>query len=125
MLNIFLLALAAAPFVMPPNALVDGGNAEGGWRQSGSMPLSFSQTRAQFGAKFSASGWRHRHSVSIAKDRVVESWERGGETLTFMACGLAPDKTSFSWGVSRTSASPVLGKSNEKGKQQKEKGQRQ
>ena len=109
LMNIFLLAAAAAPFVMPPNAVVDGENAEGGWRQNGEMPLSYRQTRAQFGAKFSAAGWSHRHSVAIAKNRVVESWERGGETLTFMAWGQAPDKTGFSWGVSRKAASDAGG----------------
>ena len=98
--NIILLAVAAAPFVMPPNAVVEGVNAEGGWRQSGEMALSYRQTRAQFGAKFAAAGWRHEHSVAIAKDRMVESWKRGDETLTFMVWGQAPDKTGFSWGVS-------------------------
>ena len=104
--NIFLLAVVAAPFVMPPNAVVEGVNAEGGWCQNGEMPLSYRQTRAQFGAKFSAAGWRHKHSVAIAKDRVVESWERGDETLTFMVWGQAPDKTGFSWGVSQTAEAP-------------------
>ena len=103
-LNSLLLAVAAAPFVMPPNAVVDGVNAERGWRQSGEMTLSYRQTRAQFGAKFSAAGWRHRHSVVLAKDRVVEAWERGDETLTFMVWRQAPDKTGFSWGVSRKAA---------------------
>ena len=99
-INIFLLVAAAAPFVMPPNAVVEGVSAEGGWRQCGEMPFSYRQTQAQFGAKFSAAGWRHKHSVVISKDRVVESWERGDETLTFMVWGQAPDKTGFSWGVS-------------------------
>jgi len=114
--NIFFLVLAAAPFVMPPHAVVTGVNAEGGWRQSGEMALSYRQTRAQFGAKFSAAGWCHEHSVALAKDRTVESWKRGDETLTFMVWGQAPDRTSFSWGVSRTSASPVLDKNKAKRK---------
>ena len=122
-LNILLLTAAVAPFVMPPNAVVSGVNVEGGWCQNGEMALSYRQTRAQFGAKFSAAGWRHKHSVAIAKDRVVESWERGGETLTFMVWGQAPDKTGFSWGVSQTSTRPIQNKSTVKWKT-KEKEQR-
>ena len=121
--NIFLFAVAA-PFVMPPNAVVSEVNAEGGWRQNGEMPLSYRQTRAQFGAKFTAAGWRHKHSVALAKDRMVESWERGGETLTFMVWGDAPDKTRFSWGVSKTSARPALDKSKVKSKATKKKKER-
>ena len=122
--NIFLFAVAA-PFVMPPNAVVSEVNAEGGWRQNGEMSLSYRQTRAQFGAKFTAAGWRHKHSVALAKDRMVESWERGGETLTFMVWGEAPDKTRFSWGVSKTSARPASGKSKVKSKATKKKKERQ
>ena len=100
--NILFFA-AAAPFVMPPSAVVSGINAEGGWRQNGEMPLSYRQTQAHFGAKFSAAGWQHKHTVELAKDRMVESWERGGEILTFMVWGMAPDRTGFSWGVSQKS----------------------
>lgn len=98
----FLALAAAAPFVMPPNAVVSEWTAKGGWRQNGEMALSYRQTRAQFGAKFAAAGWRHRHTIPLAKNRTVESWERGGMTLTFMVWGLAPDKTGFSWGLSQT-----------------------
>lgn len=122
--NILLLAAAAAPFVMPPNAVVSEGSAEGGWRQNGEMALSYRQTRAQFGAKFAAAGWRHKHTIPLAKDRAVESWERGGMTLTFMAWGQAPNKTGFSWGLSRTAGRQAQGnvetkrKTTRKAKQQ-------
>jgi len=100
--NLIFLLAAAAPFVMPPNAVVSDERPEGGgWRQSGEMPFSYRQTRAQFAARFAAAGWRHKHDVSLAKDRTVEAWERGNETLTFMVWGQAPDRTGFSWGVSK------------------------
>ena len=109
-------ASATAPFVMPPNAVVSEGSAEGGWRQSGEMALSYRQTRAQFGAKFAAAGWRHRHTIPLAKDRTVESWERAGSTLTFMIWGQAPNKTGFSWGLSRTTGRRSHGKDETKKK---------
>lgn len=99
--NILFLLAAAAPFVLPPNAVVSDERSEGGgWRQSGEMPLSYRQTRAQFASRFSAAGWRHKHDVTLAKDRTVEAWERGDKALTFMAWGQAPNRTGFSWGVS-------------------------
>ena len=115
---LFMTTLTAdtRPFVMPPNAVVSEGSAEGGWRQNGEMALSYRQTRAQFGAKFAAAGWRHKHTISLAKDRAVESWERGGMTLTFMAWGQAPNKTGFSWGLSRTAGRPAPGNVETKGK---------
>ena len=116
-LNTFFLALVASvPFVMPPNAVVSEGSAEGGWRQNGEMALSYRQTCAQFGAKFAAAGWRHRHTIPLAKDRAVESWERGGMTLTFMAWGQAPDKTGFSWGLSQAKGRQAAGTCTSKGK---------
>ena len=100
--SFFAIVASAAPFALPIAARVTESAAEGkGWKSSGEIAVSYKLARTQFAVKIAAAGWKHLHTITLGKDRVVEAWSRGGEELTLMIWAAGPGKSGFSYGVSK------------------------
>ncbi len=99
-----------APFTMPVRAKVTETAADGkGWKASGEIRVSFEQAKAQFGTKIAAAGWAHLHSISLGRDRMLETWSRGGKELTLMIWRIEPGRSGFSYGLSSKSGTVANG----------------
>ena len=94
-------APAARPFVLPPSAVVVIDSADGrGWAVKGEMKLAFRSAQARLATAIAAAGWAHLHSIELGRDRVLESWSRGGEELTVMTWRISAGRSGFSYGLS-------------------------
>ena len=96
------LTVSAEPFRLPVSAEPDSSApALGGWTSSGTMRVAVDLARRQLAVKMRAAGWRHRHTISLGRDRAVESWTRGEDELTLMTWRIAAGRTGYSFGITR------------------------
>ena len=96
------LTVSAEPFRLPVSAEPDSSApASGGWTSSGTMRVAVDLARRQLAVKLAASGWRHRHTIPLGRDRTVESWTRGKNELTLMTWRIAAGRTGYSFGITR------------------------
>lgn len=96
------LTVSAEPFRLPVSAEPDSSApASDGWTSGGTMRVAVDLARRQLAVKLAASGWRHRHTIPLGRDRAVESWSRGEDELTLMTWRIEAGLTGYSFGVTR------------------------
>lgn len=111
--SLLMTADAMVPFNLPVSARSDSSTpVAGGWMSSGTMRVSFGLARRQLAVNISSAGWTHRHSIPMGRDRMVESWVRGGDELTLMTWRIAAGKTGYSYGITRHERQGERGSAN-------------